>query len=84
LLLHPLAQALLKLGQRLVGSGGRGLLQAGQNIGAAGAGQRVGLYAVLAGRGQRARRILAQQAHGQVRAGRGSGVQQRVGGQHLF
>jgi hypothetical protein len=82
LLLHPLAQALLQVGQRLVGGGGRGLLQAGQDVGAAWAGQRVRLYAVLGSRGQRARRVLAQQARGQVRTGRGSSVQQRVDGQH--
>lgn len=83
-LLYPLAQALLELGQGLVGGGGRRLEQARQHVGAAGAGQGVRLHAVLGRRGQRARRILAQQRHGQVRAGRGSSVQQRVGRQHLF
>jgi hypothetical protein len=81
-LLHPLAQALLELGQGLVGGAGRRLEQARQDVGAARAGQGVRLHAVLGRRGQRARRILAQQCHGQVRAGRGGSVQQRVGGQH--
>jgi hypothetical protein len=81
-LLHALAQALLQLGQGLVGGGGRRLEQAGQDIGATRAGQGVRLYAVLGSRGQRARRVLAQQCHRQVRAGRGSSVQQRVDGQH--
>jgi len=75
LLLHALAQPLLQLAQRLVGGSGRGLQEALQYVGAAGASQGVGLYAVLGRRGQRARRILAQQCHWQVRAGRGSGVQ---------
>jgi hypothetical protein len=50
-LLHALAQPLLQLRHGLVGGSGRRLKQAFEHIGAAGASQRVGLYAVLGRRG---------------------------------